>query len=321
MDNIYQFVTGGNLTLFLAVIFTFLSVFGLLYPFLNRIEARENYKRIISEQRKSLFERARQEDQIKIEDKQSASTKDSLATLFKLEKLAGAKAARALLIQAGYRHPKSLLVYLLSRLILPTGLLLLAFFFVQNIDKPIKDSIKLMTMFGVAWFGYFIPYLLVKNTGQKRQEEIQVTFPDALDMMLICVQGGISIESAINRIAERIADYSPILAEELGILSAELAMLADRRAAYRGFADRVGSSSARTFVNAMLQAEQYGSSVSHAMRVIAEELRDMRMAAAENKAASLPPKLTVPMILFFLPSLFVVILGPAFIQASRTFNH
>jgi tight adherence protein C len=320
MDGIYQFVTGGNLTVLLGVLFTFLSVFGLLYPLLNKIEARDNYQRIIHEQRRSLFEKARQQDQTKIDDITHDSTKSALSTLFRLEKLSGAKAARQLLVQSGYRHPKALLVYLISRLVLPTVFLLLAFLLLQNIDKPIKDGIKLLIMFALAVFGFFLPYILVKNTAQKRQEEIQITFPDSLDMMLICVQGGISIESAINRIAERIAEYSPILAEELGILSAELAMLSDRRAAYRGFSDRVGSPAARTFVNAMLQAEQYGSSVSNAMRVIAEELRDMRMSAAENKAASLPPKLTVPMILFFLPTLFVVILGPAIIQASRMFN-
>lgn len=320
MDGIYQFVTGGSLMLFLAVLLTFLSVFGALYPFLNRREEREVFTRIINEQRKTLFEKARQQDAQKIDDAQNISSRDTLATLFRLEKLAGARKARQLLIQGGYRHPKALLVYLVSRLVLPTLFLLLAFFFVEHINKPIKDGVKLLIMFGVAAFGYFLPYILVKNNGQKRQEEIQVTFPDALDMMLICVQGGISIESAINRIAVRIVEYSPILAEELGLLSAELAMLSNRKEAYRGFADRVGSPSARTFVNAMLQAEQYGSSVSNAMRVIAEELRDMRMAAAENKAASLPPKLTVPMILFFLPVLFVVILAPAFIQASRTFH-
>lgn len=320
MNGIYQFVMQGNLLLLVAGLATFVSMFGLLYPLLNRMEARDNYLRIINEQRRSLFEKARQQDQKKIDELTSISASDSLATLFRLERLAGAKAARQLLIQAGYRHPKALLIYLLSRLMLPTGFLLLAFFILQNIDKPLHDTIKLLVIFGAAAFGYFLPYLLVKNTAQKRQEDIQITFPDALDMMLICVQGGISIESAIHRIAERIVEYSPILAEELGLLSAELAMLNDRRAAYRGFADRVGSSAARTFVNAMIQAEQYGSSISHAMRVIAEELRDMRMAMAENKAASLPPKLTVPMILFFLPSLFIVILGPAFIQASRTFN-
>lgn len=319
MDSIYQFVTGGNLTIFIGVIFTFISVFGLLYPLLNKLEAREKYQRIIHEQRKTLFEKARKNDQIPLEAAHE-STKSALTTLFRLEKLSGAKTARQLLVQAGYRHPKALMVYLISRLALPTCFLLLSFLFLESVDKPIDDGIKLLIMFALACFGFFLPYILVKNTSQKRQEEVQITFPDSLDMMLICVQGGISIESAINRIAERIAEYSPILAEELGILSAELAMLSDRRAAYRGFADRVGSPAARTFVNAMLQAEQYGSSVSNAMRVIAEELRDMRMSAAENKAASLPPKLTVPMILFFLPSLFVVILGPAMIQASRMFN-
>jgi tight adherence protein C len=320
MEQIYQFVSEGNLTVFIAVLFTFLSVFSLLYPLLNKIEARDRYTRIITEQRRSLFEKARQEDQKKLDDEPVESSGHALATLFRLQKLSGAKQARQLLIQAGYRRPKALLYYLMARLVLPTSFMLLAFLFVQNIDRPIADGIKLMIIFGVAVFGYFLPYILVKNNAQKRQDEIQITFPDALDMMLICVQGGISIESAINRIAVRTAEYSPILAEELGLLSAELAMLSDRKAAYRGFSDRVGSPSARTFVNAMLQAEQYGSSVSQAMRVIAEELRDMRMATAENKAAALPPKLTVPMILFFLPSLFVVILGPAIIQASRTFN-
>lgn len=320
MDDIYSFVTGGSLTLFLGALLVFLSVFALLYPMLKRIEARERYNNIITEQRRNLFAKARAEDNKKIDDKPQLSARESLLALFKLEKLSGARAARQKLIQAGYRQPRALLVYLVARMLLPIGLLLLAFMVVQNIHKPIPDTMKLLIVFSGAVFGYYLPSILVKNAAQKRQEEIQVTFPDALDMMLICVQGGISIEAAINRIAERMADASPILAEELGLLSAELAMLSDRRAAYRGFADRVGSSAARTFVNAMVQAEQYGSSVSNAMRVIAEELRDMRMAAAETKAASLPPKLTVPMILFFLPSLFVVILGPAFIKASRTFQ-
>ncbi len=319
MDAIHAFVTGGSLVVFLGVLFTFLSVFALLYPLLNRIEAKERYKSIVTEQRRQMFAEARRKDNEKI-DEESVSAKETLSTLFKLEKFAGARAARVLLLQAGYRDPKALLYYLVARMALPILFLLLAFLFVQNVEKPLKDALKLLIVFGAAAAGFFLPAILVKNNAQKRQEEIQITFPDALDMMLICVQGGIGIESAINRIAERMAEHSPILAEELGILSAELAMLGDRKSAYRAFAERAGSAAARTFVNAMIQAEQYGSSVSQAMRVIAEELRDMRMAAAENKAAALPPKLTVPMILFFLPVLFVVILGPAVIQASRTFN-
>ncbi|HEY8962992.1 MAG TPA: type II secretion system F family protein, partial [Alphaproteobacteria bacterium] len=150
----------------------------------------------------------------------------------------------------------------------------------------------------------------------KRQEEINLSFPDALDMMLICVQGGISIEQAINRIAEEVAEHSAILAQELGFLGAELGLLNDRKSAFQGFAKRVGSGAAKSFATAMIQAEQYGTGISTALRVMADESRDMRMAEAERKAASLPPKLTVPMILFFLPALFIVILGPAGIQAS-----
>jgi len=112
-----------------------------------------------------------------------------------------------------------------------------------------------------------------------------------------------------------VAEYSPVLAEELGILSAEMAMLNDRRTALSDFGKRVGGYG-KSFATALIQAEQYGTSVSDALRVMAEELRDIRMSKAEEKAAALPPKLTVPMILFFLPALFIVILGPAGLQAS-----
>lgn len=170
-----------------------------------------------------------------------------------------------------------------------------------------------MSLAAVA--GVYFPRVMVKNAAIKRQETINLTFPDALDMMLICVQGGIGLEQAVSRIAEEIAEHSPILAEELGILSAEMAMLNDRRTALSDFGRRVGGH-AKSFSTALIQAEQYGTSVSQALRVMANELREIRMAKAEEKAASLPPKLTVPMILFFLPALFVIILGPAVIQAQ-----
>ena len=158
---------------------------------------------------------------------------------------------------------------------------------------------------------------MVKNMILKRQQEINLAFPDSLDMMLICVQGGIGLEQTIDRVAHEVAEHSPVLAEELGILSAEMAMLNDRRQALQDFARRVGSGAAKSFATALIQAEQYGTSISQAMRIMSDELRDMRMATAEQKAASLPPKLTVPMILFFLPSLFIIILGPAGIQAAH----
>jgi tight adherence protein C len=174
----------------------------------------------------------------------------------------------------------------------------------------------LLFLFVAAVAGYKLPDLLVQNNIQKRQEEINLAFPDALDMMLICVQGGIGLEQTVDRVAEEVSELSEMLAEELGILSAEMAMLNDRRQALQDFAKRVGSGGAKSFATSLIQAEQYGTSVSQAMRVMSDEIREMRMAKAEQKAASLPPKLTVPMILFFLPALFIIILGPAGIEAS-----
>jgi tight adherence protein C len=181
-------------------------------------------------------------------------------------------------------------------------------------ESELSEGLELMILSFSGIAGFYLPRILVKNTADKRQEEIGFAFPDSLDMMLICVQGGVGIEAAINKIADNVADHSEVLAEELGLLSAELGMLNDRKAAFMGFATRAGSGAARSFSTAMLQAEQYGTSVSKAMRVLADEQRDARMAEAERKAASLPPKLTVPMILFFLPALFITILGPAFLQ-------
>ena len=175
---------------------------------------------------------------------------------------------------------------------------------------------KFFVILGAVFSGFFLPRLLVKNTAMKREQELSLTFPDALDMMLICVQGGIGLEQAVERVAEEVAEHSPVLAEELGILSAEMAMLADRRAALSDFGKRVGGYG-KSFATALIQAEQYGTSISQALRVMADELRDIRMSNAEQKAAALPPKLTVPMILFFLPALFIVIMGPAGIEASQ----
>jgi tight adherence protein C len=232
-----------------------------------------------------------------------------------LQSIAGALSvkARAQMLQAGIRSPKAPIFYLASRAVLPLFLGGFSLLLMSVSSKPISQTVMLSISFSLALFGFLIPRILIKNMADKRQQEIALSFPDSLDMLLICVQGGIGIEAAINRIAKTIAESSIILAEELGILSAELGMLNDRKAAFQGFAARAGSGPARSFATAMLQAEQYGTSISKALRVLAEESREERMAKAEQKAASLPPKLTVPMILFFLPPLFIIILGPAFI--------
>lgn len=295
------------------------SFMAFALPFLKKTDQKEKYKSIIEKRRKDLFQAARQGN--KISKEETVSARDNIAMLYKFQKLAGnmGEKARDKMLQAGIRNPKAHLKFMLSRVLVPILFIGLAIFFISAVseEKELSGMIKVMILVGSALFGFMLPDILVKNMIIKRQQELNLTFPDSLDMMLICVQGGIGLEQTIERVATEISEHSPTLAEELGILSAEMAMLNDRRQALQDFARRVGSGAGKTFATTLLQAEQYGTSVSQAMRVMADELREMRMAEAERKAASLPPKLTVPMILFFLPALFIIILGPAGITASN----
>ena len=293
------------------------AVFAL--PFLKKTEQKERYKSIIEKKRRDLFEQTREAANNRGKQAETMTARESVMMSFKVQKLLGevGEKVRDQLLQAGVRSPTAPLKYMTARILLPVVFMLLAMLFMSK-SKDMSSSMQMLILGGSATAGYFLPKILLKNQIQKRTQEININFPDALDMMLICIQGGIGLEQTVNRIADEVADLSETLAEELGILSAEMAMLNDRRAALQDFARRVGSGAAKSFATALIQAEQYGTSVTKAMKDMSDELREARMALAEQKAASLPPKLTVPMILFFLPVLFVVILGPAVLQASAT---
>jgi tight adherence protein C len=288
-------------------------------PLLTRNERKSRYKTIIEKRRKVLMENAKAE--VEARGTKSISAKDSITNVFKVEKMLGrmGENVRQKMLQAGNRDPSAPFKFIIARFALPTFLVLFSMFILAASDKDVSSGMKLTVLIGSMVVGYALPGILLKNTAQKRVQEVNQAFPDALDMMLICVQGGIGLEQTVARIAEEVSEHSPALAEELGLLSAEMAMLNDRRTALADFAKRMGGGAAKSFATALIQAEQYGTSVSQAMRVMADEMRDQRMANAEQKAASLPPKLTVPMILFFLPVLFVIILGPAIIQIKQTF--
>ena len=156
--------------------------------------------------------------------------------------------------------------------------------------------------------------MFVENLVQRRQTSIKNAFPDSLDMLLICVQSGMSSEAAFGKVADEMGAQSLELAEELSLTTAELSYLPERRQAYENLGKRTGIPGVKSVATALIQAERYGTPIGQALRVMARENREMRMSEAEKKAAALPPKLTVPMIIFFLPVLFVVILGPAIIQ-------
>jgi tight adherence protein C len=294
------------------------SFVAVVIPLMNRAEKKERVRAVIEKKKKALFDQTKEQaGKAYKADEKTLSASQSVAASFKVRQLLGDKVdqVKMQMQQAGYRNPNAPIKYMIARVVLPVILVLFTMLIFSKSDKDVSGALVLLVILAAAGLGYMLPRVLLKNQIVKRAQEINLAFPDALDMMLICVQGGIGLEQTVNRIAEEISENSPILAEELGILSAEMAMLNDRRRALQDFARRVGSGAAKSFATALIQAEQYGTSVSQAMRVMSDELRDQRMAMAEQKAASLPPKLTVPMILFFLPVLFVIILVPAVMQA------
>ncbi len=188
-------------------------------------------------------------------------------------------------------------------------------FVIIRFEQPLM--IKVALAIGAAWLGLKIPDLFLKNMIKRRQKSIRRAFPDALDLLLICVESGMSIDAAFRKVSEEIGSQSIQLAEELMLTTAELSYLQDRREAFDHLAERTDIDGVKAVCTALVQAERYGTPLAQALRVLAQEIRDMRMGEAEKKAAALPPKLTVPMILFFLPVLFIVILGPAAIRVME----
>jgi tight adherence protein C len=239
----------------------------------------------------------------------------SIVDQFNLNKWVGQETARAMLVQAGYRGQAPYVTYLFFRMLMPVALLVFSAFYVfiiLNLDQP--PLVKVGICLAATYLGMQVPSLFLKNRIQHRQLSIKRAFPDALDLLLICVESGMSIEAGFKRVAGEVGTQSIPLAEELTLTTAELSYLQDRRQAYQNLATRTNLEGVKSVCMALQQAERYGTPMGTTLRVMAQENRDMRMSEAEKKAAGLPPKLTVPMIVFFLPVLFVVILGPAAIR-------
>jgi tight adherence protein C len=220
------------------------------------------------------------------------------------------------LIRAGLRGNAAQTMFYFYRAALPIGFGVVALFYVIAFGAQLALHMKLAAVVGAIAFGYYAPVLYLKNLADKRRTKIMQAFPDSLDMMLICVESGMSVEMALQRVGQEIAPASVELAEEFALTTAELSYLPERRMAYENLARRTNHPGVKAVAMALTQAEKYGTPVGQALRVMAKENRDLRLAEAEKKAASLPPKLTVPMIVFFLPVLFAVIIGPALIQIS-----
>ena len=234
---------------------------------------------------------------------------------FKLGNILEGENSREKLASAGYRGQAPLITFMFFRFVMPFlvfGVTLFYLFLILHLHWSVPE--KIVVACAGALIGFYLPDLFVNNMIARRQKSIMQAFPDALDLMLICVESGMSIESAFTRVAGEIGSQSAELAEELGLTTAELSYLPDRRQAFDNLAKRCGHPGVKSVATALNQAEKYGTPLGQALRVTATENREMRMQEAERRAASLPAKLTVPMIIFFLPCLFVVIMGPAIMQ-------
>jgi tight adherence protein C len=232
-----------------------------------------------------------------------------------LRKALETDATRERLRMAGFRGQAPVVAFLFFRAVLPVATFGVTFFYLVFLNTyHLAPLLNLCLSIMGAYVGFYLPNMFVSNLIMRRQTAIKRVFPDSLDLLLVCVQAGMSVESAMNKVANEIGTRSVELAEEFSLTTAELSYLPERRQAYENLGRRTGLAVVRAVGTSLIQAERYGTAISQALRVLAQESREKRMAEAEKKAASLGPKLTVPMILFFLPVLFIVILGPAVIQ-------
>ena len=322
MDQlISSLVEPQTLLSILAAIAVFATIVTLAMPVLQKDELGSRMKSVAIEREKI---RARERARL-AEQKKQGSLKQTnegfmqeLVDKLNLRKALADESTFNNLVMAGYRKQSHISVFLFFRVVLPIILMIGTLIYVFLIsDQERAFMMKILIAMIVGYAGFYAPNMFIKNKISKRQLSIRRAWPDALDLMLICVESGMSLEAALKKVAEEVGLQSPELAEEFTLTTAELSYLQERRQAHENLAKRTGLEQVKAVTMALIQAERYGTPLATALRALSQESRDMRMAEAEKKAAALPPKLTVPMIVFFLPVLFAVILGPAFIQISE----
>jgi tight adherence protein C len=307
------------LTVLLAAIAATATVYTLIQPLFAGDGLNRRMKAVADER-----ERLRQRERDRLNKNEKVSLRSAPKQVvgrvvrdFNLGKWLAQEAAREKLVMAGYRGEGPYITFLFFRMVTPIVFLVAAvayIFFIARLEYSL--TIRLGMCLAAAWAGMQAPMVFLKNRITKRQLSIRRAFPDALDLLLICIEAGMSIEAAFRKVSVEIGTQSVALAEEFTLTTAELSYLQDRKTAYENLAKRTGLEGVRSVCLSLQQAERYGTPLGQSLRVMAQENRDMRMNEAEKKAAALPPKLTVPMILFFLPVLFIVILGPTYIKVK-----
>jgi tight adherence protein C len=323
MDLVETLTDPINIASALAAMACFGTIVTLAAPAMNENKLGSRLKEV-AKKREELRKRSRAElakGGASLQHKNANQFAKQLVDKLNLQKALADDTLTETLIRAGLRGNAAQTMFYFYRAALPIGFGLLGLVWVMTLGAEQPMHMKLAAVVGGIALGFYAPNIYLKNLADTRRQKIMEAFPDSLDMMLICVESGMSVEMALQRVGQEIAPASVELAEEFALTTAELSYLPERRMAYENLARRTNHPGVKAVAMALTQAEKYGTPVGQALRVMAKENRDMRLAEAEKKAASLPPKLTVPMIVFFLPVLFAVIIGPALIQVSEMMNN
>ncbi len=319
MEFAYSLLEARNLITILVAMSAFAMVVTLTAPLLQGDKMQDRMKTLATEReklrtlnRQSLVDK----DNSRLRDKAPKGAAAQIVDALNLKNILEAETSRKRLRQAGLRSERHFVTYLAARAIVPIFAAIIVFVYSSTVfAEQVTGSMRLTTTMIGAVAGFYLPNLFLTNIIKRRQQSIQRAWSDALDLLLICVEAGMSVEAALARVSQEVGSQSVPLAEELTLTIAELSFIGDRSKAFENLAQRTGMPTVKSVVTSLVQSERYGTPIGVALRVLAQENRDDRMAMAEKKAAALPPKLTVPMVLFFLPVIFVVLLGPAGILA------
>lgn len=302
----------------LAMVFAIYAAVTIKDPMSKRVKAlnarREELKAGIvktnAKKRTSLVRRSEGTDKVK----------ETLANMKVLQQ-SQIEVIQQKLAWAGYRN-KELAVYVIgARMVVPIvfGLIAFLLLYVMNVMPEWGSMKKLFGLTAAVGLGYKAPEIYLKNKATKRTDLIRKGLPDALDLLVICAEAGLTVDAAFNRVAKELGRAYPELGDEFALTAIELSFLTERRMAFENLAYRVNLDSVKGVVTTMIQTERYGTPLASALRVLSAEFRNERMMRAEEKAARLPAIMTVPLILFILPTLFIVILGPAACSISDAF--
>jgi tight adherence protein C len=301
-----------------ASIAAFGTVIALAAPMLEGDKLKSRIK-LVSDEKDRLRQAQKMQleaGRVMLREKPKTGLLPQIVEALNLRKVFESETSRIKLRRAGFRSEKHLVTFLALRIIVPIIFGIITFVYTSTVfAAKVPPNMRIVCAMGGMMVGFYGPSVMLSNLVSKRQASIKKAWSDALDLLLICVESGMALEGSMIRVAKEIGSQSVPLAEELTLTVAELSYLQDRRKAFDNLTKRTGLETVKSVVTTLIQSEKYGTPLGAALRVMAQENRNDRMSEAERKAAALPPKLTIPMILFFLPVIFVVILGPAILTA------